>query len=94
MLSPDRSEMGKYLARKTKIRPQNTVFCDLDRRRSKSGHQDLFDKTFYPTTCDRLWQQLRTVAYPEQVVPHWSEEGFFLPRGNILFDAVEEILAV
>ncbi len=26
MLSPDRSEMGKNLARNTRMRPQNTVF--------------------------------------------------------------------
>lgn len=36
--SPDLSENGKNFARKSKMRPQNTVFCDLDKRLSKSLH--------------------------------------------------------
>ncbi len=36
--NPDRSENGKNFARKSKIRPQNTVFCDRDKRLSKSLH--------------------------------------------------------
>ncbi len=36
ILAPERSEKGKNFAKKSRIRPQKTVFCDLDRRRSKS----------------------------------------------------------
>ena len=35
--NPDRSENGKNLAKNNKIRPQNTVFWDLESRRNKSA---------------------------------------------------------
>ena len=36
-LRPERSENGKNLARKSRILPQKTVFCDLDKRLRRSA---------------------------------------------------------
>lgn len=46
-LSPDLSEKGKNCAKNKRILPQNTVFCDRDKRRNKSANRKMSHCWFY-----------------------------------------------
>lgn len=49
---PERSEKGKNLARNNKIRPQKTVFRDLDKRRKRSKIKNQYQ---YKCLCNILF---------------------------------------